>query len=187
MGLHPWPASLCKITFWNTCALSSKTLLPRRPQTNEMSALLLSLRKLTSLCTAEAWGVAHFTFEHESLLCFLLANLGQLSTCGPPGLRLWLMYAHYLSKKCCYQNSGFPYLLFLCRHSCWVMHPQPHHLLSVLSWWYIYFNPIYHPWEQWPEVWSFTSTGELISWTQVYNPDLYAQLHHLASRQRLRL
>jgi hypothetical protein len=35
---------------------------------------------------------------------------------------------------------------------------------------YICFNPVYHPWEQWLEAQSFTSTGELISQTQVYNP-----------------
>jgi hypothetical protein len=34
----------------------------------------------------------------------------------------------------------------------------------------ICFNPIYHPWDQWLEVESFTNTGELISWTQGYNP-----------------
>jgi hypothetical protein len=48
---------------------------------------------------------------------------------------------------------------------------QPYHLLSVSHHGqYICFNPTYHPQEQWPEVRSFTSTGELISWTQVYNP-----------------
>jgi hypothetical protein len=39
---------------------------------------------------------------------------------------------NYLSGKCCHQNSGF-YKLLLCRQSCWVMQPQPYHLLSVLS------------------------------------------------------
>jgi hypothetical protein len=54
-----------------------------------MSALLQSLQKLTSLCIAEALGVAHLTFEEESILCFLLASLGQLSTWGPPTPRPW--------------------------------------------------------------------------------------------------
>jgi hypothetical protein len=36
---------------------------------------------------------------------------------------------------------------------------------------YICFNPIYPPGEQWLEFQSFTSTGELISQTQVYNPE----------------
>jgi hypothetical protein len=67
-----------------------------------------------------------------------LANLDQLSTWGPPGFGLWVMHVHYLSGDCCYQNSGFPYLLFLCRHHCWVMHPQPYHLLGVLSSWSLY-------------------------------------------------
>jgi hypothetical protein len=35
---------------------------------------------------------------------------------------------------------------------------------------YICFYPIYHPWDQCLEVQSVTSTGELISQTQVYNP-----------------
>jgi hypothetical protein len=35
---------------------------------------------------------------------------------------------------------------------------------------FICFNPIYHPWKQWLEAQNFTSTGELISQTQVYNP-----------------
>jgi hypothetical protein len=35
---------------------------------------------------------------------------------------------------------------------------------------YICFNPIYCSQEQWLEVQNFTSTGELISQTQVYNP-----------------
>jgi hypothetical protein len=81
----------------------------------------------------EASDVGHLTFEDKSILCILFANLGQLSTWELPGFGLGLMYAHYLSRECCYQNSGFPYLLFLYRHRCWVMHPQPHHLLSVLS------------------------------------------------------
>jgi hypothetical protein len=35
---------------------------------------------------------------------------------------------------------------------------------------YICFNPIYGPQEQWLEVQSYTSTRDLISCTQVYNP-----------------
>jgi hypothetical protein len=98
----------------------------------------LSLWKLTSLRMVQDWGAAHLTFEDESIGCILLANLGQLSSWGPPGFGLWFMYAYYLSRECCYQNSGFPYLLLLCKHHCWLMHPQPYHLLSVLSWWSVY-------------------------------------------------
>jgi hypothetical protein len=42
---------------------------------------------------------------------------------------------------------------------------------------YICFNAIYRPWEQQLEVWSFTSTGELISQTQVYNPKRPISIH----------
>jgi hypothetical protein len=52
------------------------------------------------------------------------------------------------------------------------MHPQPYHLLSVLSLWSVYlFYPIYHPWEHWLEVQSFTNTGKLVNRIWVNDPN----------------
>jgi hypothetical protein len=36
---------------------------------------------------------------------------------------------------------------------------------------HICFNPTYHPHEQWLEVWSILNPGNLVSHTQVFNPD----------------
>jgi hypothetical protein len=100
----------------------------------------------------------------------LLDNLGQLSTWEPPGFRLWLMYAYYPSREYCYQNSGFPYLLFLYSDHCWIMHPShTTYSVSFHDGQYICFNLINHPWEQWLEVQSFTSG--LVNHTQVNDPN----------------
>jgi hypothetical protein len=106
----PDPASPYKIVLQNTSALPWQEGNRRQQETmdNKMSALLYSFQKLSSLCTVEAWGVAHLTFEDESIPCILLANFGQLSAWRPPGFGLLLMHTHYLSGECCYQNSGFP-------------------------------------------------------------------------------
>jgi hypothetical protein len=141
MGVHPWP-SLTVQDHPSEHLHPSPTgsCFPednRRSLTRDISPAV-SFQKLTSLRTGEAWVVAHLTFEDESVPCILLANLGQLSTWGPPVFGLWLMYAYHRSQECCYQNSGFSHLLFLCRHHCWVVYPQPYHLLSVLWWWSVY-------------------------------------------------
>jgi hypothetical protein len=62
----PNPASLCKITLLNTCALPQQG--PASQETGGdhewwRSALFWSLWKPTSLCMVEAWGVTHLTFE----------------------------------------------------------------------------------------------------------------------------
>jgi hypothetical protein len=115
---------------------------------DEMSALLWSLQKLISLCMAEAWGVAHLTFEDESVP-YILANLGQLSTWGPPGFGLWLMYVHYLSWECCYQNSVFH--AYSCAGTVVGSCTHNHTTYSVCfhDSQYICFNPICHSQEQW--------------------------------------
>jgi hypothetical protein len=93
-----------------------QTMTPQPCSSHSGSWLAYAQQKLE----VSPWGVTHLTCKDESLLYFRLANLGQLSTQGPPGLGLWLMYAYYPRRDCCYQNSAFPNLLFLCRHSCWV-------------------------------------------------------------------
>jgi hypothetical protein len=139
VGMHPWPSPTMKDhPLECPCPSLVGPCFPGDNKRPQMPALLLSPWKLTSLCTLEVWGVTHLTLEDESLLCFLLANLGHLSTWGPPCLGLWLMYVYYPSGKCCYQNPGFPYLLFLHSHSCLIMHPQPYHLLRVLSLWSVH-------------------------------------------------
>jgi hypothetical protein len=116
----PDPASPYKITLWNTRAL------PWLDSASQETTGDHEWDVISALVTPESdwsWGVIHFTFEDESLPCFFLLIV--VSS---------LQHAHYLNRKCCYQNSDFPHLLFLFRHGCWVMHPQAYHLLSVLSW-----------------------------------------------------
>jgi hypothetical protein len=82
------------------------------------------------------------------------------------------MYVYYWGWKCYFQDFAFPYLLFLCRQCHRVMHSQPCHLFGVLPWYqHICFNPTCYPWEQWLEVQSFHSTGDLINHTRVSDPN----------------
>jgi hypothetical protein len=162
MGVHPWPSLTIQDTSalaWQDPASQEKT-----GQHGWRDVSHLVTQNLTSLCVVEVWGVTHLTFEDESM------NLGQLSTWEPPGFRLWLMYAYYPSREYCYQNSGFPYLLFLYSDHCWIMHPShTTYSVSFHDGQYICFNLINHPWEQWLEVQSFTSG--LVNHTQVNDPN----------------
>jgi hypothetical protein len=70
--------------------------------------------------------------EDKSVLCIFLANLGQLSTWGPP--RLWnvthvcaLPEWEVLLPKLCFS------ILIPVQAPLLIVHPQPYHLLSVLS------------------------------------------------------
>jgi hypothetical protein len=46
-----------------------------------------------------------------------------------------LTYACYhLGRKCCHQDSAFPYLLFLCRLCHQGMYPQLYHIFGTLPW-----------------------------------------------------
>jgi hypothetical protein len=157
MGTHPWPR-LTMQDHPSECLHPSPTapLDNRRPWTTKCQPYSSHLGSWLT-----------YTWQKLEELP-ILANLSQLFTWGPPGFGLWFMYVHYLSRECCYQNPGFPYLLFLCRHHCWVMHPQPYRLLSVFSWW---FRPIYCALEQWVKVQNFTSTWKLINCTWVNYPN----------------
>jgi hypothetical protein len=93
-----------------------------------------------------------------------------ISTWGPPGFGLWLMYAHYPSRKSSYQNSGFPYLysyLGTIVGSC--TYNQTIYSVCFHDGQYICFNPICGPQVQWLEVRSLTSSGKFINCTWVVN------------------
>jgi hypothetical protein len=124
-----------KSPFGTTVLFPNRTLLPgdnRRPWTTRYQPC--SSHSRSWLVDAQ-WKLEELLISPLRMspfhVFFLLILVSSLS--GDP--RLWLMYVHYPSGKCCYQNSGFMYLLF---HHCWVMHSQPYHLLSVLSWWSVY-------------------------------------------------
>jgi hypothetical protein len=95
----------------------------------------------------------HFTFEDESLPCFLLVS----SLPGDPQVLDYGSCTCSTQTRSVVTKNFFPYLLFLCRHSCWAIHPQPYHLLSVLSWQSV---SVLTPREQCLEV---QTTGELLS------------------------
>jgi hypothetical protein len=118
-----------------------------------------------------SWLVYEWWKLRISLFCvfFLLILVSSLLG-DPQGFGMLLMYAHFLSGKCCYQNSAFPYL-FLCRHHCWsCTHNHTTYSVCFHDSQYICFSPIYCPQEQWLEVQSFTSTGKLINCTWVNDP-----------------
>jgi hypothetical protein len=115
VGVHPDPVSPYKITLQNACAL------PQRDPASQEKAGAMDKEVSACSCHSRRWLVyARWKLESspisplrtESLPCFLLASLGQLSTWGTPGFGLSLTYVHCPSRECCCRNSGFPHLLF---------------------------------------------------------------------------
>jgi hypothetical protein len=91
------------------------TLLPRRkqePMDKEVSACSCHSRRWLVYARWKLESSPISPLRTESLPCFLLASLGQLSTWGTPGFGLSLTYVHCPSRECCCRNSGFPHLLF---------------------------------------------------------------------------
>jgi hypothetical protein len=116
---------------------------------------------------AEAWAVTHLTFEDTSIL-YILANLGQLSTWGPPGFGLWVMHAHYQAGSAVTKTLVF-HIYYSCARTIVGSCTHSHTAYSVCfhDGQYTCFNLIYHPRGQWLEVQNFTSSGKLIKHTQV--------------------
>jgi hypothetical protein len=129
------PASPCKITLWKACVLprqdpasqeTTGTMWHQPCSSHPGSWLVYARRKLEESPISPLRMSSFCVF-------FLLILVSSLP--GDP--QPWTM-SHVCTlpeRNYCYQNSSFPYLLLLCRHSFWVMHPQPYHLFSVLSGW----------------------------------------------------
>jgi hypothetical protein len=110
---------------------------------------------------------------NESILCIFLANLGQLSTWGPPRLLTVTHVCVLPEQGVVLPKLWFSILIILVQspllgHASKTIPPsyQPYHLLT-LGGQCICFIPIYHPQKQWLEIQIFISTGNLVNLTQV--------------------
>jgi hypothetical protein len=123
----------------------------------------------------EAWVVSHFTFKNDSVLC-IPANLSQLL--GTP--RVWPMVHECAlpERRALLPKLWFSILIipvYALLGSC--IHKNTIHSACSQDGQYICFNPIYHPWEQWLEVHSFTSTEALINCTWVNDPNKHVSIY----------
>jgi hypothetical protein len=169
MGVHLWPS----LTVQHLCHSPTGPCFPgdnRRPQTTRhqpcsghFGSWLVDTRQKLEESLISPLRLSPFCIFFLLILASSLPGNPQAFDCDSCMCTTWAGSA--------VTKTGFPCLLFLWRQHGWVMHPQPHRLLSVLSWWSVYlFWPICHPQEQWPEVQTFTSTGKRVNYIGVNDP-----------------
>jgi hypothetical protein len=156
-------------------------------------------RKLTNLCTAEAWGVNSPTGQtecvpHQLFHLNILSLPGCICCCSScPSLHhrfgkncpywldllafLYLFWAGCIISLLLLTWSSSRTLLFHTYYSCAgsdirsCAHNHTTYVVCSHGNQHICFNPTYCPWEQWLEVRSIWNHGTLVSCTQVFSSD----------------